>query len=122
MIKNAIQVCGFSEAFDYWGCAVFGRLQDKDRVVARLESRYPEHIQVKDIQLKFDWETEPHHTMHSSMNRKDCLGCYNYPCTCENKFGSLTSNEVIEGKGEDVKNPYNVKRADDIKDLERVEK
>ena len=80
-IRNAIQVCGFSEAFDYWGCAVFGRLQDKEKVVARLESRYPEDIQMKDIQLKFDWETEPHHTQHSRMG-VDCLRCYNDPCTC----------------------------------------
>lgn len=121
-IKNAIQVCGASEIFDFWGCAVFGKLDDKLSVVARLDGRSPEHIQMKDIQLKFDWETEPHNTQHSSMDGDDCLGCYNNPCTCERKFGSLTFNEVIEGKGKKSNNPYDVKRAQDINDLEEVKK
>lgn len=30
MIDNSIQICGFDEAFDLWGCGIFGeRLSDK---------------------------------------------------------------------------------------------
>jgi hypothetical protein len=27
-VANAIQVCGFSEAFDLWGCGIFGGFKD----------------------------------------------------------------------------------------------
>lgn len=62
-VRNAIQVCGFTEAFDLWGCGVFkspktdrnGKfsLDDKGDLICE---------QVKDIQLKFDIETRAGHT------------------------------------------------------------
>ena len=121
-IKNAIQVCGFSDAVDYWGCALFAKLNDKKAVVNRLTSnRNDSYVQVKDIQLKFDFDTEPHHTKHYDMG-KDCLGCYNDPCTCDNKgILRLTDDELLEGKGKPGKNPYELKRASDL-ELEEVKK
>ena len=118
-VKNAIQVCGFTDAFDLWGCAVFAKSGDKEKIIARLDNRINSFIQVKDIQLKFDWDTE----LHLSIAKlgKDCVGCYNNPCTCDNKRLMLNTNEIIEGKGKDGSNPYNVKRAEDL-DLEMVKK
>lgn len=112
-IKNAIQVCGFSDAYDLWGCAVFARKSDKDKVVARLINNYDPYIQVKDIQLMFDFDTEQHHTRHSKMGM-DCLGCYNDPCTCDNGKFKFNENEILEGKSKIRKNPYEVKRAADL--------
>ena len=120
-IKNAIQVCGFSEAFDLWGCAVFGQKSDKEKVVARLERRPSEWKQVKDIQLLFEWDTEPHRTEHGGFGPDGCLGCYNSPCTCDNERLVLTMDEVDEGKGKTGKNPYKVKREEEL-EVERVKK
>ncbi len=117
-IRNAIQVCGFTDAFDLWGCAIFAKNGDKEKVVARLSNRNS-FIQVKDIQLKFDWDTELH---HSKVKLGDeCMGCYNNPCTCDNKKLVLNADEIIEGKGRNTNNPYNVKRAEDL-NLEKVKK
>ena len=38
-VKNAIQVCGFDEAFDFWGCGIYG-----DKKTQKMK---------KDIQLQF---------------------------------------------------------------------
>ena len=119
-IKNAIQVCGITSAFDYWGCALFARNSDKDKVVARLTENHDPYVQVKDIQLKFDWDVEPHRTKHDRMDQ-DCLGCYNSPCTCDNESLRFTEDEVDEGKGKDSTNRYKLKRAADL-DLEEVGK
>ena len=65
---NAIQICGFTEAFDLWACGVY------------------EHK--KDIQLLFDNRNiegvfDPSPT--------GCLKCFHNPCQCENdKFGDIT--------------------------------
>src|SRR3990167_10689659 len=99
-IKNAIQVCGITEAFDFWGCYSFARNNIKDRVIARLMNRKDSYIQVKDIQLKFDWDVGLHDSYHCDME-KDCMGCYNDPCTCDRKDLNLrlSAEEVIEGRG-----------------------
>lgn len=111
--RNAIQVCGFTEAFDYWGCSVFAKSSDKDKVLKRLGGIKHEYIQVKDIQLMFDWKNTKQHT--SSFSDKNCLGCYNEPCTCENKsLLVLSYDDIIEGKGRKSRNPYNIKRAEDL--------
>ena len=121
-IKNAIQICGTIAAYDYWGCALFAKPNDKKAVVNRLTSKGDDpYIQMRDIQLKFDFDTEPHYTKHSRINGSDCLGCYNEPCTCDNKKWNFTKNEILEGKGKTGKNPYELKRANDL-DLEEVKK
>jgi len=87
--KDSIQVCGFSKAFDLWGCGVFA---DKG-------------VQVKDIQLKFTPTTEPHALnriiKHDAMgfetkNELPCLRCYNNPCTCERAlpYSVVRSNQA----------------------------
>ena len=59
-VKNAIQICGFSEAFDLWGCGVFKGF--------------------KDIQLLFDGKK-----MEGNFDERleGCLRCYMGPCQCE---------------------------------------
>jgi hypothetical protein len=59
-IKNAIQVCGFSEAFDLWGCGIFQGF--------------------KDIQLLFD---DTKMGGRDSFSSDNCCRCYREPCQCE---------------------------------------
>ena len=89
-VKDAIQVCGFTEALDLWGCGIFA---DKG-------------VQVKDIQLRFTPTTEPHvldriverdGTGFELRTQMPCIRCYNHPCTCEVKTPG--------------KNPYVAKRS-----------
>lgn len=62
-IENAVQVCGFTEAFDLWGCGIFkGYL---------------------DIQLLFDEGILG--GIDNDANMRECLKCYRKPCQCENK-------------------------------------
>ena len=61
---NAIQVCGFTEAFDLWGCGV--------------------HQGYKDIQLLFDEGVMGGKFTHDF---SDCLKCYRKPCQCETHEG-----------------------------------
>jgi len=69
---NAIQICGFENAFDLWGCGVF-----KDN-----EAENPR----KDIQLLFNKETKMGGTKHLELGlNKLCHKCY-YPkdkCMCK---------------------------------------
>ncbi len=105
-ITNAIQVCGISEVFDFWGCARYMQPKDLDtrkRIVDALENKKEEFKQTKDIQIMFDFETEPTKDRISRFD-KDCLACFNKPCTCENK-----------GNHKHI-SPYNVKREEDLKD------
>ncbi len=99
-----MQVCGFSEAFETWGCGIFGR-----PVKVNLPPQPPitfgeieriDYIQQKDIQLIFNPDTVMHQTEHGSISGNDCLRCYNWPCTCESKIGRNL--------------PYTVKRATGI--------
>jgi hypothetical protein len=105
-IKNAIQICGFDEAFDLWGCAMFGgpvwKGLDKQFVQARRRNgrfsdrdRDEKIAQKKDVQLLFSMETKEHNKWS-----KNCYKCYNNPCTCE-----------IQIKHD---NPYTVKRSQDL--------
>ncbi len=117
-IKNAIQICGISEVFeifDYWGCSRYIQPKDvhntKKRILDALENKKEKYIQTKDIQILFDFGTEP-----SNYNKKkniefskDCLGCFNYPCTCDNK-----------GDHKHI-SPYNVKREGDLEKENRLE-
>ena len=78
---NAIQVCGFSEAFDLWGCGVFKGF--------------------KDIQLLFDGtKMEGNSSIHHGIIEDDCMRCYRMPCQCEvkidgtNPFAVKRENEI----------------------------
>jgi hypothetical protein len=100
---DCIQVCGFEEAFDLWGCGRYaypktnfsGEYQ-KDNNGKRLFDY------ARDIQLKFNWENHPAH-IHDGYNPgwvKNCHKCFNDPCTCENKAS--------------YENPFTVKREQDL--------
>lgn len=105
-ITNAIQVCGFSEAFDFWGCAKYVQpthLDTRKRIINSLENKEEEFKQVKDIQMMFDIETKPTEIRKADWDN-NCCGCFNKPCTCENK-----------GNDKHI-SPYNVKREEDLKD------
>ena len=107
---NAIQVCGFSQAFDLWGCARYKipKLARSDVLYARrrdiaepLINGNPAQM-AKDIQLLFKLETEPAKQDDVRADLiEDCLKCYNRPCTCEIHI--------------QYENPYTVKRAQDLR-------
>lgn len=75
-VSNAIQVCGFEEAFDLWGCGVFG--EAKPRVGGIYSSS---SVMKKDIQLLFKDYTNSQ--VSDNVYISDCSYCYNKPCTCE---------------------------------------
>ena len=91
---NAIQICGFEEAYDLWGCGVYGE-KIGNNVIAK-----------KDIQLLF----KDYINVRSNHYNQECVRCYNYPCTCE--IGKKEGNDIEE----DVKkaifesSPYLVKK------------
>lgn len=62
LAKQSIQVCGFSEAFDLWGCGCFKGF--------------------KDIQLKFD---DNKMQGKFEVGNGECIRCYHNPCQCEEK-------------------------------------
>ena len=127
-ILNAIQICGFTEAFDLWGCGLYGKpkydlkkeryvykqvyavkdgriLKDAKGNPVKEETDEKEIEQVKDIQLKFDLEVRPHSSFEAKRDSFDnptygCHKCFNEPCTCE----------TIENYA----NPYTVKRTQDL--------
>lgn len=101
-VENAIQICGFTEAFDLWGCGVFGEkvevekeypdeqlkyLKDRFGAIANKKYKVQNLLMKKDIQLLFD-DYEP---IDSSFIRNKfdltstCLRCYSVPCHCEDK-------------------------------------
>ncbi len=111
-ITNAIQICGFSEAFDFWGCARYVQPRDinntRKRICDALEHKGADFVYAKDIQLMFNFET-----IKSTKTPKfgECFACFNNPCTCENK-----------GNHKKI-SPYNVKREEMLKGrLERSDK
>ncbi len=102
---NAIQVCGFEEAFDLWGCGRY--VLQPNGVEAKLrmlEKGNIKWMRAKDIQLLFNFNTKA--DGGASFNEIECLRCFNSNvyCTCENK----------EGKN---KNPFNLKREHQLKEI-----
>jgi len=101
-IKDAIQVCGFSRANDYWGCGMYGQLASvrKEKVKGHkgffddFEVEHKTFNQVRDILLQFDPRTV-RHTVDDPSGK--CCRCFNKPCTCE-----------VKKQGT---NPYTVKRS-----------
>ena len=93
---NAIQVCGFSEAYDFWSCGV-----------------YPGF---KDIQLLFD-DKKLEGEFTSDFG--ECMRCFHKPCQCEVKTNrrakSWGDEEIVSDKKEPT-NPFIVKRQEQLKD------
>ena len=74
-MPNAIQICGFKEAFDLWGCGVFkhmGKTRRRGKFISWDSS-------AKDIQLLFDFNTVP---SDASEVIGSCDRCFNDPCSC----------------------------------------
>lgn len=98
-VQNAIQVCGFSEAYDYWGCGVYQGF--------------------KDIQLLFDGKSMDG-TFNTSFIHDTCVRCYMTPCQCEVKreaTGKMLDDTFKKGEPDYLsimkkhENPFIVKRS-----------
>lgn len=74
-VDNGIQICGFTEAFDIWGCGIYKGF--------------------KDIQLLFD--DKQMKGTHNSNIGKGCLRCFRDPCQCENKIPKKATHDMVEG-------------------------
>lgn len=98
---NAIQVCGFSEAYDLWGCGIFSKPKSLNTGEGMHKKKYiydsqgkPIMEQVKDIQLYYDDDT-----IKGGFDViPSCDICFNNPCICENEKGFTVKREKdIEG-------------------------
>ena len=105
---NAIQVCGFKEAFDLWGCGhyVYPKLKTMDVEYVKDKDGKKVYEYAKDIQLMYDDETEDDSFSRGVNWTEGCTGCFNKPCTCERK--------------EKYNNPFTVKRTQDLQLLEKI--
>ncbi|KKN40781.1 hypothetical protein LCGC14_0729970 [marine sediment metagenome] len=121
---NAIQICGFDEAFDLWGCGVFGDKKTKqmkkdiqlcwfnaydmmgsDEIRKVVIGEKVHHITEERMKLlglkKPVWtETITEPRFSAVIDGKVCGKCFNYPCNCE----VLINHE----------NPFAVKREQDL--------
>jgi len=121
---NAIQICGFDWAYDYWGCGVYGNKateEMKKDIQLIWFNNYDKmsHEEMRKIkvgekkhsitkkEMKMMKLKEPIYTENIYKERFDigkdsvCHRCFNYPCTCEVKIA--------------YENPYTVKREQDVK-------
>lgn len=121
---NAIQICGFDWAYDYWGCGVYGDkatgkmkkdiqliwFNNYDKMnheeMRRIKVGEKKHTITK-AQMKVMKLKKPFYIEEIMKDRFDigvdsvCHRCYNHPCTCEVKIA--------------YENPYTVKREQDVK-------
>ena len=70
---NCIQVCGFSELFDFWGCGV--------------------REGFKDVQMYFGDNAMP--GKHDVTSPDTCYRCYKKPCCCEEAFKIKRHKDII---------------------------
>ncbi len=122
---NAIQVCGFDEAFDLWGCGVYGnkKTQEMKRDIQMIWfNNYDKMNSDERRAVIIKGEVNPiseglakelgvgklkEGNIEIKKNRFDfgsdgiCHRCFNHPCTCEVKIA--------------YENPYTVKREQDVK-------
>jgi hypothetical protein len=90
--QNTIQICGFEDAYDLWGCGPYSeQIEDK-------------HIHKKDIELQF----KEYDNSHSSPNGK-CNGCYNLVCNCNLGVKKISISAEM---------PFEVKRREPSRYLE----
>jgi len=121
---NAIQICGFDEAFDLWGCGVYGDAEQKQmkKDIQLCWFRPYKHMTSEEIRsvvmgtkehklsaeakkmMKSDkdtWtETLKVQRFSAVLDCKICGKCFNYPCSCEIKTR--------------FENPYTIKREQDL--------
>lgn len=121
---NAIQVCGFDEAFDLMGCGVYGNKETQemkrdiqmiwfnnyDKMDANTRRTVIIKGEVNEITgklaKKLGIEGLQEKTPETRKDRFDigkdsiCHRCFNHPCTCEVKIA--------------YENPYTVKREQDV--------
>ncbi len=121
---NAIQICGFDEAFDLWGCGVFGDKKTKQMKKDIQLCWFNAYDMMKGDEInKVIIEEKVHHITEEKMkflglkkpvwtevisgprfsgviDGKVCGKCFNYPCNCE----VLINHE----------NPFTVKREQDL--------
>ena len=129
---NAIQVCGFEDAYDLWGCGVFSEkveefepyteealtraktlikegkqspvmLEMYKNMVKRGGNNISTTVYKKDIQLLFKEYNNAGHDNHQNMG---CYGCYNKKCSCDDNADG---------------NIYKVKRANDPEFKKKLE-
>lgn len=106
--KNAIQICGFDEAFDLWACGLFNDINGNPK---------------KDIQLMFS-KNSFYFKDPSNINRDivhcdfstDCLKCFRPKCSCDCK------NLIVKKSSELSLEFLSQKEKDDKLTLERAEK
>ncbi len=90
-IENAIQVCGFTDAFDLWGCGVFKGC--------------------KDIQLLYDdQKMQGKHIGDKGHFGKVCFACYQSPCQCEDLPNMLTNTPFLVKRQKDLGDRVKVKK------------
>lgn len=91
LYENAIQICGFSEAFDLWGCGPYNGF--------------------KDIQLLFDDEIMSGDDIikDSEIVANACLRCFRVPCQCENTNSDFELPFRVKGHWELEKRLIKVK-------------
>ncbi len=103
---NAIQICGFDEAFDLWGCGIYGDKETKKmkkdiqlcwhKVYEYMDSRERDFFhKIKDGEL-----TSRKSRISAVIDGEVCGRCFNHPCNCE----ILVKHE----------NPFTVKREQDL--------
>ncbi len=96
---NAIQVCGFEEAYDLWDCGVFGETKNKsEKVINALDNTQELPVRPKkDIQLMFKEYDKI--TPDGIMFDCTCGVCYTDPCICPLTIKNHKDLEnVLEGK------------------------
>jgi len=137
-VKNAIQVCGFVEAFDLWGCGVFGKKahETNERMKIRREinqiqatlhqENYPlctterrlalhkEHERVQELEEKLNSHEQVKDiqlmfTEHSERHSHP-RGTFDYSEDCIRCFNKPCTCEVKIA----YENPYTVKREQDL--------
>lgn len=87
---NSVQICGCSEIFDFWGCAIFPGF--------------------KDVQLLFDGKK-----MEGDYNdgcNGTCIRCYMSPCQCENTADNVIQKVTLIS----ASNPFDLKRSHLLED------
>ena len=106
---NSIQLCGAVQIFNYWGCSRYyqpdGINNPRKSVMCALKGEREGYTQMKDIQIMFEFGTEPARIIDNIKLNKVCLGCYNHPCTCDNKG----NHKYLS--------PYNIKREEELQDV-----
>lgn len=105
---DCIQVCGFEEAFDLWGCGRY-HVPSCNSSGEYIRDKNGNRVfnYARDIQLKYNWETHGA-SLHQNKNgdwAKNCHRCFNEPCTCEIKIAH--------------ENPFTVKREQDLHVLKK---